>query len=256
MFKNAILRRPGTNYAQGLTTSGLGPPEFAKAVEQHERYREALERCGLEVTCLEADPAHPDAVFVEDTAVLAERCAVLARPGAASREGEVEGIREAVGRFFPEPRRVLSPGTLDGGDICQAGDHFFIGVSHRTNEEGARQLSAHLADAGYTSSPVDIRGIGGILHLKSGMAYLGEGRILAIEALAGAAPFEGFEIVRVPRGEEYAANCVRVNDRVLFAAGYPETLALLAGLGYETALLDVSEYRKMDGGLSCLSLRF
>lgn len=256
MFKRAIIRKPGPNFAQGLTTAALGPPDYPRALHQHKCYAQALAECGLELTCLEADTEHPDSTFVEDAAVLVESLAVLSRPGAESRLGEVASIREALGPFFPSFRSVEPPGTLDGGDICEAGDRFFIGISARTNEEGARQLSAFLAEAGYASSNVDIRGIGGILHLKSGMAYLGEGRILAIDALAAVENFDAFEVVRAPAGEEYAANCVRVNDRVLLAYGYPKTEALLRGLGYRPLVLDVSEYRKMDGGLSCLSLRF
>ena len=158
--------------------------------------------------------------------------------------------------FFPEFSGIAAPGTLDGGDVCEAEDHYFIGVSERTNEEGAGQLAAILAGMGATSAIVDIRGIPGILHLKSGIAYAGDGRIVAIDALAGHPALSSHEVVRVSSAENYAANCVRVNDRVLFAAGHPRLEASLRGMGYDLLPLEMSEFQKMDGGLSCLSLRF
>ena len=133
---------------------------------------------------------------------------------------------------------------------------FFIGVSQRTNWDGAAQLAAFLAKAGYESSCIDIRAIPGILHLKSGIASLGDGRIAAIASLAGHPALKGHDLVHVPPGEEYAANCVRVNDRLLMAAGFPRMQRALERLGYDLIVLDMSEFQKMDGGLSCLSLRF
>lgn len=159
-------------------------------------------------------------------------------------------------QFYPAIASIQPPGTLDGGDVCAVENHFFIGISERTNEEGAQQLAEWLAQYGYTSACVDIRGLSGLLHLKSGLAYLCDNRLAVVDALAGRAAFRGYELVRVPAGEEYAANCVRVNEHVLVAAGYPRFEALLRDLGDSMIALDVSEYRKMDGGLSCLSLRF
>ena len=193
---------------------------------------------------------------MEDTAVLAPGCAVLTRPGAASREGEVTAIRAAVEQFFPAPNVITAPGTLDGGDICEAGRHFFIGVSLRTNEEGARQLAGFLAAAGYTSSIVDIRRTVGILHLKSGVVALDDQRLVAIDALVGDTAFRGYDVIHVSEGEEYAANCVRVNQHVLIARGFPKLQKALVARGYDVVPLEMSEFQKMDGGLSCLSLRF
>ncbi|MBK9156248.1 MAG: hypothetical protein IPM25_18910 [Chloracidobacterium sp.] len=135
-------------------------------------------------------------------------------------------------------------------------DHFLIGISDRTNEDGARQLAGYLEAAGFSAELVDIRGTDGLLHLKSGITYLGDGRILVVDALAGEIALDGYETLHVPEGEEYAANCVRVNDHVLIAAGFPGVKAMLDGLGYNLIELDMSEFQKMDGGLSCLSLRF
>lgn len=151
MFKRAIVRRPGRNFAEGLTTFRGAPPDLNRAVEQHQAYCAALARCGLEVLVLEPDLVYPDSTFVEDVAILTGDLAVLTRPGADSRLGEIEGVREPLSNYFPEIREIAAPGTLDGGDVCQAGKHFFIGVSQRTNEEGAKQLAAFLAQGGYTS---------------------------------------------------------------------------------------------------------
>ncbi len=256
MYQRAIVRKPTANFAAGLTTQNLGVPSFELALAQHAAYCEALRACGLSLIELEGDDRFPDATFVEDTAVLTPRCAVLARPGAPTRLGEVESVRDVLIHHFPCLYAIQPPGTLDGGDVCQADDHFFIGVSRRTNREGAEQLAEILEREGYTYSLVDIREKVGILHLKSGIAYLGEGKLVIVPELSGHHAFRGYELWHVPAGEEYAANCVLVNGRVLIAAGFPRFQAMLEQGGCEVLPLDVSEFRKMDGGLSCLSLRF
>jgi dimethylargininase len=252
----AIVRPPGANFAEGLTASDMGPPVHELALGQHERYCSALQRSGLTLTRLPADPRHPDSTFVEDTAILTRHGAFLTRPGAPSRAGEVAGIREVLASFFPSLESIEAPGTLDGGDICEADGHVFIGLSDRTNAEGARQLAVGLAKHGCTSACVDIRGLSSLLHLKSGLAHLGDNRLVATESLVDHPALRGYEIVRVPVGEEYAANCVRINKHVLLAAGYPAFEATVRRLGYPVMLVDMSEFQKMDGGLSCLSLRF
>ena len=256
MFTRAIVRTPGSNFDAGLTTVDFGRPILELALEQHRDYCRALEECGLAVTLLDADLRFPDSTFVEDTAVLTARGAVLARPGAASREGEVDAIRPALLSFFRSPLAIEAPGTVDGGDICEAEDHFFIGVSHRTNEEGARQLGAHLKGFGYTSSVIDVRAMTSILHLKSGVSYIGDNNLVVMEEMADHEAFDGFDLIRVSAEESYAANCVRVNDRVLVAAGFPNLTAAIGARGFNPLVLEMSEFQKMDGGLSCLSLRF
>lgn len=256
MFRTAIVRPPSANFAEGLTREDLGPPDFKLALTQHERYCTALQRCGLELIRLPADARFPDATFVEDTAVLLPRCAVLTRPGAPSRAGETAAIREALSAQGVTLQAIEAPGSVDGGDICEAGEHVFIGLSARTNAAGAEQLAGLLQAAGHTSSVVDVRAIDSILHLKSGLSWLGDGRLLLIDELAGDPAFAAYERVLVESDEAYAANAVRVNDWVLVAAGYRRTSARLRELGYATLELDMSEFRKMDGGLSCLSLRY
>jgi dimethylargininase len=256
LFKNAIVRIPGSNFAEGLTTVELGVPHYKSVLKQHARYCEALRECGLTITTLDADLNHPDSTFVEDTAVLTAQSAILTRPGAASREGEVVAVREIISNFFAITLGIEAPGTLDGGDICEAEDHFFIGLSHRTNEEGARQLAAHLVGQGYTSSVIDVRTMTSILHLKSGISYIGDNTLVVMEEMAENERFRNYELIRVPVQESYAANCVRINERVLVAAGYPYLMAALVERGFNPLILDMSEFQKMDGGLSCLSLRF
>ena len=256
MFTRAIVRPPAANFAEGLTTADLGTPDYQRALKQHEAYCRALEHCGLTLTQLPPDSLHPDSTFVEDTAVLTDQCGVLTRPGAPSRAGEVTSIKNVLIDFYSEILSIQPPGTVDGGDVCEAGDHFFIGISERTNEAGAQQLAALLAPFSYRYSVVDFRGLNDILHLKSGIAYLGDNRLVVIDPLADRADFSKYDLVRVNGSEVYAANCVRVNDHVLLAAGYPVLDRKLRELGYQTITLDMTEFQKMDGGLSCLSLRF
>jgi len=234
----------------------LGPPDWELAREQHEVYCRTLERLGLALSRLPSDPTYPDGTFVEDAAVVTSRGAILTRPGAASRAGEVAAVEPVLAAWFPELGRIAAPGTVDGGDVCEAGEHFFIGISERTNPEGAAQLTAWLTERGFSALTIDIRKLPGLLHLKTGLSWLSDRRLLAVEELAGHPALETWEVVPVPAGESYAANCVRINETVLIAAGFPVTCALLGELGYPLALLDMSEFRKMDGGLSCLSLRW
>jgi dimethylargininase len=256
MFKQAIVRPPAANFGDGLTSADLGKPDFAKALEQHARYCAALEQCGLALTRLPADPQFPDSTFVEDTAVLTPSCAILTRPGATSRAGEVAGIEPTLQKFYSRLHTITAPGTVDGGDICQVENHFFIGLSERTNAEGARQLAEILAQGRFTSALVDIRKVKGILHLKSGVSYLGDNRLVLIDAFVGHAAFNRYEIVLVEPEENYAANFLRINSHVLVSAGHPEFEAKVRGFGYPVIALDMSEFQKMDGALSCLSLRF
>ena len=253
---HALVRPPSRSFAEGLTGADLGSPNTALARAQHDRYCEELARCGLRLTRLPVDEHHPDGTFVEDTAILTGRGAILARPGAPSRLGEVESVREALMERVPSLGEIAAPGTLDGGDVCDAGDRFLIGISARTNAEGARQLAATLGGHGYQATVLDVREIPGLLHLKSGLAALGDGRLVAIEALARRPELRAYDTVRVREAEGYGANCVRVNDRLLIARGFPVLEAALVKLGYDVVTLEMSEFRKMDGGLTCLSLRF
>lgn len=248
MFKKAIVRKPGRNFSDGITTAELGKPDFKKALEQHAAYCFALTRCGLEVMVLEADERYPDGCFVEDTAVVTVEAAVITNPGAPTRQGEETEISRLLERFR-KIEKIEPPGTLDGGDILKADNHFYIGLSARTNRAGAAQLTAILTRYGYTSSEIEVASG---LHLKSGIAYLGNGNFISVpefKEIAGSS----FVII-TDQDESYSANCLAVNDHILIPAGFPESKKMIIDRGYNIIELDMSEFRKMDGGLTCLSL--
>jgi dimethylargininase len=256
-FTKAIVRLPGRNFSQGLSLSASpSGPDFRRALEQHAAYRRALAECGVEVTVMSAEDSYPDGTFVEDTFVIAERVAIATRPGAKTRMGEVESVAAALRGYRPRLERIEAPGTVDGGDVCQVEDHFLIGLSARTNEAGAAQLAAILARCQYTSATIDIRKHPSLLHLKSGIAYLGERRFLIAPGFPPTDELAHSDLIEVAAGEIYAANAVRVNDEVLIASGFPAVAGVLEKLRYRVRCLEMSEFAKMDGGLSCLSLRF
>lgn len=255
-FTRAIVRPPGATYADGITSADLGAPELPLALEQHRGYCAALEAAGLSLTHLPPEDAYPDSTFVEDTAVLTPALAIISHPGAPSRQGEIHTVRAALTGFYPRLAAIEPPGTLDGGDICEAGDHVFIGVTARTNPAGAAQLAALLQGEGFTTSLVDVRGSTALLHLKTGMSYLGDRTLVLVDELAERPEFAGYRIIRVPTAAAYAANCIRVNDAVILPAGYPALEEQIAALGLRLLPVPMSEYQKMDGGVSCLSLRF
>jgi len=256
-FSRAIVCAPASSFANGLTSSGaLGRADVSRAFDQHREYCRALAACGVQITALPPDEKHPDGTFVEDTAVVAERVAVIARPGAESRAGEVSAVAAALRRFTSNLAKIEAPGTLDGGDVCRAQEHFLIGISGRTNEAGAAQLTRILVNHGYSVSTVDIRVHEKLLHLKSGIAYLGDKRFVIAPDFPRIDALAGYTVLEVDAAEAYAANCIRVNDEVLLPLGYPRITARLRDLGYTVRLLDMSEFQKMDGGLSCLSIRF
>jgi dimethylargininase len=253
MFTHAIARRPGQNFAQGITTAVKeAPPMYEILVNQHEEYITTLESIGIEVTLLDALPDHPDAYFVEDTAVVAAEVAVITNPGADARKGEEETIAPVLAKYR-KTEKIRPPGTVDGGDVLQVDKHFFIGASERTNREGSGQLSQILKSFGYTCTIVTV---GEGLHFKSSVNYVGKNTLLITEDFAGNAQFEGYDTLIVNNDESYAANTLFVNDHLLVPRGYPDTRKKLEVLGFKIIELDTSEVRKMDGGLTCMSIRF
>jgi len=254
-FTRAIVRPPGPTFANGLTSASKGEPDVSLALAQHAAYREALRRCGLDVIELPPSDAFPDATFVEDVAVIVDGHAMLTRPGAPSRRDEVGLIRDKIAALLGRYDAIAEPGTLDGGDVCEAGDRCFVGISDRTNESGADQMGRWLATIGKRLVKVDIRPIRGLLHLKSAIAFVGGTFVVAPVARALPA-LSGELAIYVDDDETYAANCIEINGRVLVAAGFPRVTAAFKGRGLDVIELEMSEFEKMDGGLSCLSLRF
>lgn len=255
-FSYAITRKPANTYTQAITTSDLGAPDLTLARYQHQQYCLALQQAGLTVEILPEMDEFADSVFVEDAAIVEPDFAVLTRPGVLSRRGETEAMLPTLERYFKTIFHIKEEGTLDGGDICKVEDVYFLGISERTNPEGANQLAKILAKYGYQSKLIDIRGMAGVLHLKSAVNYLGDNTLLLDPRMSNHPDFDGYRKIIVPLEEAYAANCLRVNKVVLVPAGFPRTLDLITETGFQPHLLDTSEYRKMDGGLSCLSLRW
>ncbi|OGO13332.1 MAG: amidinotransferase [Chloroflexi bacterium RBG_19FT_COMBO_49_13] len=252
MFTHAITRLPGENFADGLTTSTLGRPNYHLILKQHQAYRQALQSLGLEVILLPAESAYPDAYFVEDPAIVTPNLAVITCPGAPSRQGEGSTLEPVLKQYRPVVH-IDPPGTVDGGDILMVESHFFIGLSERTNREGAAQLAKLLAVAGHTSETVLVASG---LHLKSGVNFVGKDTLLITSSLADNPAFVKHKKILLDPTEEYAANTLYINDTLLMPEGFPKTHAKLDRLGMRIIELDVSEVRKMDGGLTCMSLRF
>ena len=253
MFKIAIVRKPGKSMLKGLTTAELGLPDYENALVQHAEYIKVLKECGLEVMVLEEDEKHPDSTFVEDTALLTRECAIITNPGALSRRGEIIEIKNVLKEYYSNIEEVQEPGTVDAGDIMMVGSHFYIGLSERTNEKGAEQVVEYLEKYGMRGSTVNLEEV---LHLKTGVAYLERNNLVACGEFISKEEFQGFNILEIDKDESYAANCIWVNDTVLMPKGFPKSKEMIKSEGYAVKEVDVSEFRKLDGGLSCLSLRF
>lgn len=252
-FTQAIVKRPCPEMTGGITTARLGIPDYALAVQQHKAYVEALRSLGLKVTVLEADSRYPDSTFVEDVALCTPGMAVITSPGAPSRRGEEREMKQVLHLFYEQVETIVSPGTLDAGDVMMAGSHYYIGISRRTSEIGADQLIGILEKYGLTGEKVEV---GPMLHLKTGAAYLENDTVLVAGPMKNHPAFSRLCKLVVPEGEEYAANAVWINGTVLVPDGFPRTRDLLETAGYPVLQVPVSEYQKLDGGLSCLSLRF
>ena len=252
-FSKAIVRKPGRNIVKAISSANLGLPVYKKAVKQHAKYVEALVHCGLQVQVLDPDEKHPDAVFVEDSALVTGKCAIITRPGVSSRVTETESMSAVLSPCFKNLEQIAHPGTIEGGDILMINDHFYIGLSERTNQEGADQVTFILERYGYSSSVIELKEF---LHLKTGVSSIGDNILLVSGELITCKAFEKFRKIIVPETESYAANCLSINGKVIVPSGYPSTVGSIQSLGYDTVELDMSEFRKIDGGLSCLSLRY
>ena len=248
MFTRAIVRKPGNNFADGITTTKLGNPNYELALNQHDQYCEALKKCGLKLTILESDIKYPDGCFVEDVAIITEKCAIISRLGNSARQGEEEKIKEVLSRKM-KIENIKSPGTVDGGDILRIKNHFYIGLSKRTNQRGANQLKSILLNYGYTASTVPVKNI---LHLKTGITYIGRDNIVSIQDFSDR--FKEFNVIQTDKDESYSANCLFVNDFLLIPKGFPKMRQKILDLRYKIIEVEMSEFRKMDGGLTCLSL--
>ena len=253
MFNNAIVRRPAKSMVNGLTEASLGVPDYDLACAQHNDYIQALRECGLEVEILDPIEDHPDSCFVEDVALITPKCAVLTRPGAPSRQGEVEYMAPILANYFSSLERIEAPGTIEAGDIMMVGEHYYIGLSERTNQAGAQQMIDILLTHGLTGSMVSMSEM---LHLKTGLSYLENSNLLVCGEFTSKPEFAHLKRIEVPINESYSANSVWINDTVLVPSGFSSTSTAVANMGYAVREVAMSEFQKLDGGLSCLSLRF
>jgi dimethylargininase len=253
MFTKAIVRTPSKSMINGITTANLGTPIYDLALKQHQIYIDVLTKCGLQVTVLPPDEEFPDSTFVEDTALLTSKCAIITNPGAPSRSGETKAIKTVLDKYYSNIEEIEQPGTVEAGDIMMVGDHFYIGLSERTNEDGTAQIITLLNKYGYSGSAVFLQKV---LHLKTGVSYLENNNLVASGEFLQEEEFQNFNIIEVGSDESYSANCIWINNNVLIPKGFPKSMNKIINAGYSVIEVDVSEFRKLDGGLSCLSLRF
>lgn len=251
MRPTAIIRRPSPRLAEGIVTHlERAPVDPARALAQWEGYVAALREHGWELA--EAEPADdcPDGVFVEDAAVVLRGVAVLTRPGAPQRRAEVESVARVLAELGASPKRITAPGTLDGGDVMAAGDTVYVGLGARTNAEGARQLAEALAPVDLAVVPVPISRV---LHLKSAVTALPDGAVIGYpDALDDPSVFG--DLVEAP--EAAGAHVVPLgSDALLMAAGAPRTAELLAARGYRPVAVEIGEFEKLEGCVTCLSIR-
>jgi dimethylargininase len=249
----AIVRVPSPAIARcALTFLERTPIDFERALRQHAAYVKALEHAGLDVLILPEEPDLPDAVFVEDTAVIVDECAVVTRPGIESRRGEVDAVADALTGIRPTSR-VAAPGTIEGGDVLRVGRTFFVGQTQRTNAEGTRQFAAIVEPHGYDVMPVRPTGC---LHLKSAVTYIGDETVLVNSKWVDVDHFRNWQCVPVAPEEPSGANALLAGTTVFVAASAPLTRRKLDALGFTTATLDTSEFEKAEAALTCLSLIF
>src|SRR5436190_10538548 len=228
------------------------PIDVAKAIAQHRAYQECLSALGVQVITLAAEPDLPDAVFVEDPAVIVDEVAIISNMGVPSRRPEARSIALALSRYRPI-RQLTGPATLEGGDVIRAGRSMFVGLSQRTNREGVCQLREILRDYHYQVRTI---AVGGCLHLKSACSYIGNNSILINRSLVDPEPFRGFDLIDVADEEPAGANALLVNDVVIIPASFPKTRALLEQRGYCVQTIDLSELQKAEAGVTCTSLIF
>lgn len=254
-FKNIIVKTPCENMVNGITSASLGKVNYKNAIVQHKKYISILKKIKLNVKIMPSDEYYPDSCFVEDVLVATNKFAILTNPGAKARNGEKGKMAVFFSRNFKSAIHYIEyPGSLDGGDVMMVANKFFIGKSERTNVEGIKQFEDIVSKYDYKVVPVDMKEM---LHLKTGLSYLEHNNLLICGEFINNPLFKSFNKIIVSDDESYAANSIWLNDVVIVPAGYPKTKATIEALGkYKVVTCDTSEFRKLDGGLSCLSIRF
>jgi dimethylargininase len=253
-FSHAIVRDPARSVVRGLRSVDHGSPDWERFRIEHRAYVRALEQAGLTVISLGALEEFPDSVFIEDDALCLPEGIVLLQPGAPSRTAEARVLGLDLEGLGFDAIPCACAGFIDGGDILVTDSVVLVGLSERTDRAGFEWLKTVLQPWGYVVRAV--RTPDGVLHFKSDCCVLDGSTVLATRRLSEAACFDRFRVLTVPGGEEAAANCVRINDTLLVPAGFPETAGLLAREGYAVETVPVSQANLLDGGLSCMSLRW
>lgn len=253
-FTRAITRKPAASITEGLRAEDIGTPDLEQMLAAHAHYVETLKKTGAEVIELPPLEDFPDAVFVEDTALCLPQGAVLMRPGAPSRMGEVAEMSPTLHRVYDDVRRIEGPGHIEGGDILVTGREVLVGRSDRTDEQGVEELRNIISEWGHTLREVFTPP--GVLHFKTDCSLLDGDTILSTKRLDDSGCFEGYRVLHTAEGEEAAANSIRFNQFVICPDGFPKTAEMLDKAGFEVVQIDNAECAKLDGGMSCLSLRF
>lgn len=254
-FSHAITRRPAASILDGLRAVDTGAPDLELMLAHHADYSAALAQTGAAVIELPEMAAYPDSVFVEDTALCLPEGAVIMRPGAPTRLGEAAEMAPHIAALYGDLRQITGEGSfIEAGDILMCETEVLVGRSARTNGAGIAELAGILSGWGIKTREVFTPA--GVLHFKTDCSLMDEDTILATPRLAASGCFDGYKIIHTAAGEEAAANAIRFNDLVLMAAGFPRTRDALLAAGYTVREIGNSECAKLDGGMSCLSLRF
>lgn len=254
MYTHMIVRTPSKSMVNGLRRDDIGTPDYELALEQHKNYIKALESLGMVVDVLPPLEDYPDSCFVEDVAVVTEKMAIVTNPATEQRNGEKEHIVETLKKYYHEDKiHYITEGVIEGGDIIRCDDHFYLGESDRSDEGGRKQFIEILEQYGYTGSSVPTDNG---LHIGSDMMYIKNNNLVITGEFVDMPIFDKYNKVVVDEDEAYAANVAWINDTVLMAEGFPKTKKKIEDLGYKTIPLNNSEFKKIDGSITCLSLRF
>ncbi|MEM2105844.1 MAG: arginine deiminase family protein [Candidatus Bathyarchaeia archaeon] len=249
MVKYAIVRPVPNSYDQCVRTN-VERIDVALAKKQHAEYCETLENLGLKLIWVEGDDALPDSCFVEDTAIIVEEKAVICNMKVKSRKPEVIAVAKLLEKL-KETWYIKPPATMDGGDVLKIENRIFVGLSERTNLHAVHQLRKILDRTDVEVVPVKVRNV---LHLKSACTYLGNNYVIMSKGHFNFDMLRDYEKIVVPKGEEYAADCLAINGTVLMAKGYPKTKKMIEAAGFSVIELEMSEFRKGEGALTCLSI--
>lgn len=253
-FTHAVVRKPASSITDGLRFEDTGTPSHALFRGHHASYVDVLRSTGAKVTVLDPLEAYPDSVFVEDAALCLQEGVVQMRPGAPSRLGEAQEIAGSLAEIYGEIHMLEEGGFIEGGDILVAESEILVGLSTRTDSKGVAALQNIVGEWGYKVR--EFQTPEGVLHFKTDCSLLDEETILSTKRLAASDCFDGYRVIHVAEGEEACANSIRFNDVVIMPDGFPKTTEILLAAGYDLRLIGNSEAAKVDGGMSCLSLRF